>query len=162
VLGRNKLLFSAARALVREVNRANIPAAGRLEPVPVKGTVGGRRLGALTAVAVRYGLFLALAASVVAFFLPAAGRLGSGKAALELVVGVVLLLEGLLLVSNWHGGRWRLVRRWVERNETRSGRPTGMLDALRWRLFGYALFVLGLVWVAIGVVELGQGAIDLF
>jgi hypothetical protein len=37
-----------------------------------------------------------------------------------------------------------------------------MLDALRWRLFGYGLFLLGLVWVAVGVVELGQGAIDLF
>jgi len=162
VLGRSKLLLSAARLLVREVNRANIPAAGRLEPVPVKGTLGGRRRGTLAGVVVRYGLFLALLASVLAFFLPAADRLGQGKGILELVVGLVMLLEGLLLVGNWHGARWRLVRRFVERNEARSGAPTGMLDALRWRLFGYGLFVLGLVWVAIGVVELGQGATDLF
>jgi hypothetical protein len=162
VLARSKLLVSAARILAREVNRANVPAAGRLEPVPVRGTIGGRRRGTLAGVAVHYGLFLALAASVVAFFLPAADRLGQGKAILELVVGVVMLVEGLLLVANWHGARWRLVRRLVERSESRRGRPTGMLDARRWRLFGYALFVLGLVWIAGGVIELGQGSIDLF
>lgn len=162
MLGRSKLLLSAARVLAREVNRANIPAAGRLEPVPAKGTLGGRRRGTLAALAVHYGLYLALAASILAFFLPAADRLGQGKGVLELVVGAVMLLEGLLLVSNWHGARWRLVRRWVQRNEARSGAPTGMLDALRWRLFGYGLFLLGLVWVAVGVVELGQGATDLF
>ncbi len=162
MLGRSKLIISAARLLAREVNRAGIPAAGRLEPVPAKGTLGGRRRGTLAGLAVHYGLFLALAASALAFFLPAADRLGQGKAILELVAGVVLTLEGLLLVANWHGARWRLVRRFVERNEARSRRATGMLDAVRWRLLGYGLFALGLVWVAVGVVELGQGASDLF
>lgn len=161
MLGRSKLIISAARMLAREVNRAN-SAAGRLEPVPAKGTIGGRRRGALAGLAVHYGLFLALLASALAFFLPAAGRLGQGKPILELVVGVVLTLEGLLLVLNWHGARWRLVRRWVDSNEARGARPTGMLDAARWRLFGYALFLLGIAWVAVGVVELGQGATDLF
>jgi hypothetical protein len=162
VLGRSKLLVSAARLLAKEAHRANVPAAGRLEAVPAKGTIGGRRRGRIAGVVVHYGLFLALAASAVAFFLPAAGRLGQGKALGELVVGVILTVEGLLLVFNWHGARWRLVSRWVERNEARSNRPTGMLDAMRWRLFGYALFALGLAWVAVGVVELGQGASDLF
>jgi hypothetical protein len=162
VLGRSKLILSAARLLAREANRANIPAGGRLEPVPAKGTLGGRRRGSIAGLAVHYGLFLALLGSVLAFFLPAADRLGQGKGALELVVGVVLSLEGVLLVSNWHGARWRLVRRWVERNEARSNRPTGVIDAVRWRLFGYALFLLGIAWVAVGVVELGQGASDLF
>jgi hypothetical protein len=50
----------------------------------------------------------------------------------------------------------------VARQEAKTARTTGLFDALRWRLFGYALFALGLVWVGIGVIELGQGATDLF
>jgi hypothetical protein len=160
VLGRSKLVISAARLLAREVNRANIPAAGRLEPVPARGTTGHPRLGRIAGAVVHRGLIVAVAASALAFFLPALDSLGRGKPILELVVGAVLLLEGLLLVSNWHGARWRLVRRMVERNEAKSQRATGVLEAVRWRLFGYGLFALGLVWVAVGVVYLGQGATD--
>jgi hypothetical protein len=154
--GRNKALLSAARIVAKELRNAN-PPAGRLEAVPAKGIVGGERRGRALGLVVRYGLWLSVACSALAFFLPAADRLGDGKGALELVVGVVLTIEGLLLVSNWHGARWRLVRRWVER----QGGAPGMLDALRWRLIGYALFLVGLVWVAVGVIELGQGTIDL-
>jgi hypothetical protein len=154
--GRNKALIAAARYLVREVRRAELPA-GRVGAVPARGIAGGERRGRALGHVVRYGLYLAIAGSVLAFFLPAADRLGTAKAVLELCVGGVLLLEGLLLVSNWHGARWRLVQRWV----ANRGGAAGMLDALRWRLFGYALFGLGLVWVAVGVVYLGQGALDL-
>jgi hypothetical protein len=155
--GRNKLLLSAARMVAKEIGRAKSTAPSRLEPVPLKGITGGARRGALLGVAVRYGLWLSLAASALAFFLPAAGRLGTWKSVLELVVGAILTAEGLLLVSNWHGARWRLVRRLVGRQGA-----VGLLDAMRWRLFGYALFGLGLVWVGVGVIELGQGASDLF
>lgn len=153
--GRNKALIAAARYLVREVRRADLPA-GRVGAVPARGIAGGERRGRALGHVVRYGLYLGVVGSVLAFFLPAADRLGTAKAVLELVVGVVLALEGLLLVSNWHGARWRLVQRWV----AKRGGAVGMLDALRWRLFGYALFGLGLVWVAVGFVYLGQGALD--
>lgn len=158
--GRRKALLAAARVVARELKSAN-PPAGRLGAVPARGIAGGERRGRLLAVVVRYGLWLSLAASAVAFFLPAADRLGTTKGALEVVVGVILTIEGGLLVSNWHGARWRLVRGFVTRQEARSGRATGAFDALRWRLFGYTLFVLGLAWLAVGVIELGQGAADL-
>jgi hypothetical protein len=158
--GRSKLLISAARMAARELRRAN-PPVGAIQAVPAKGLTGGARRGRLLGLLVRYGLWLSVAGSVLAFFLPAADRLGTGKAVLELVVGVTLLLEGLLLVTNWHGARWRLVQRWVARQASVADRPTGVLDALRWRLFGYALFLLGLVWVGVGVIELGQGILDL-
>jgi hypothetical protein len=149
-------LIAAARYLVREARRAELPA-GRVQAVPTRGLAGGERRGRALGLVVRYGLYLAVVGSALAFFLPAAGRLGTAKPVLELCVGVVLTLEGLLLVSNWHGARWRLVQRWV----TKRGGAAGMLEALRWRLFGYALFGLGLVWVAVGVVYLGQGVLDL-
>jgi hypothetical protein len=154
--GRNKALFAAARYVARELRRAELPA-GRVQAVPARGIAGGERRGLLLGHVVRYGLWLAIVGTVLAFFLPAADRLGTAKAVLELAVGAVLLVEGLLLVSNWHGARWRLVQRWV----ASRGGAAGMLDALRWRLFGYALFALGLVWIAVGVVYLGQGALDL-
>jgi hypothetical protein len=158
--GRNKLLVSAARMVAKELGRAKAPElAGRLEPVPAKGIAGGERRGKLLGRAVRYGLWLSLVASGLAFFLPAADRLGTGKAVLELIVGAVLTAEGLLLVSNWHGARWRLVQHWVGRQG--RGQAVGLFDAVRWRLFGYALFALGLAWVGVGVIELGQGASDL-
>jgi hypothetical protein len=106
---------------------------------------------------VRYGLWLAVAGSVLAFFLPAAGRLGSWQGILELAVGVVLTAEGALLVSDWHGARRRLVQGWVDR----AGNPAGLLHALRFRTLGYLLFGLGLVWLAVGVIELGQGLLEL-
>jgi hypothetical protein len=153
---RKRTLLSAARLVAKELRRADLPA-GRVQAVPARGIAGGERRGRLLGHVVRYGLWAGAAATVLAFFLPAADRLGTAKAVLELVVGVVLTLEGLLLVSNWHGARWRLVQRWV----AKQGGATRMLDALRWRLFGYGLFGLGLVWVAVGVVYLGQGALDL-
>ena len=52
MLGRSKLALSAARLLAREVNRANIPAAGRIEPVPARGTAGHPRIGRIVGVAV--------------------------------------------------------------------------------------------------------------
>ena len=159
--GRNKLLLSAARMVAKELKGAKTPALpARLEAVPAKGLAGGARRGRALGVVVRYGLWLALAASAAAFFLtaPSAGStLGSGKAIAELAIGAILAVEGGLLVSNWHGARWRLVQRFV----ARQGGTPGMLDALRWRLFGYGLFALGLVWIGIGVIELGQGASDL-
>jgi hypothetical protein len=159
--GRNKLLVSAARVVAKELRGAKTPnLPGRLEPVPVKGLAGGARRGRVLGILVRYGLYASLASSAVAFFLTApsaSGRLGSGKGIVELAIGAIMAAEGLLLVSNWHGARWRLVQRWV----AKQGGTPGMLDALRWRLFGYALFALGLAWVGVGVIELGQGASDL-
>jgi hypothetical protein len=163
---RSQLLLRAARTVARELRKdggATLPASvGRLEPVPAKGTAGGVRLGRIVGFVVHYGLFLAIAASIVAFFVPALDRLGGTKTILELVVGAVMTIEGGLLVSNWHGARWRFVSRRVERSEARAGRPTGLFDALRWRLLGYALFAVGLAWIGLGVVMLGQGASDLF
>jgi hypothetical protein len=160
VLRRSRLLVSAARLLAREASRADLEALPKLEAVPSRGVGGGRRRGAAAGLVVHYGLYAALAATVVAFFLPAIERLDRGQTLVELVVGVVLTAEGGLLVSNWHGARWRLVRRRVERSERRRGGPGGGLDAVRWRLFGYALFGLGLAWLAVGVVVLGQAIVD--
>jgi hypothetical protein len=158
MLTRNKALISAARYVVREVRRANPPAARiGIDAVPARGLLGGERRGRLLGHVVRYGLWIGILCSALAFFLPAAGRLGTWKSVLEVVVGVVLTLQGLLLVSNWHGSRWRLIQRWV----ARQGGAVGLMDALRWRFVGYGLFVLGLVWIAVGVVYLGQGVLDL-
>ena len=163
---RSQLLLRAARTVARELGKEGGPAlpasVGRLEPVPAKGEAGGVRLGRVVGFVVHYGLFLAIGASLVAFFMPALDRLGETKTILELVVGTLMAVEGLLLVSNWHGARWRFVRRRVARSEARVGRPAGLFDALRWRLLGYALFGVGLAWIGLGAVMLGQGVSDLF
>jgi hypothetical protein len=159
--GRNKLLVSAARIVAKELRGAKAPTLpGRLDAVPAKGLAGGARRGRALGVAARYGLYASLACSAIAFFLTApsaSSTLGNGKGMIELAIGAIMAAEGLLLVSNWHGARWRLVQRWV----AKQGGATGILEAMRWRLFGYALFGLGLAWVGAGVIELGQGASDL-
>src|SRR4051794_8706781 len=156
-------MLSAARVVARELRRAG-PPVGRLDAVPQKGLAGGVRRGRALGALVRYGLWAAVVSSVAAFFLTAPGAgdvLGTWQPVLQVAIGVVLAGEGLLLVSNWHGARWRLVQRQAARQEAKSRQATGLFDALRWRLFGYALFALGLVWVGVGVIELGQGAADL-
>jgi hypothetical protein len=128
--------------------------------VPAKGEAGGVRLGRIVGSIAYYGLFIGIAASLVAFFLSAL-HTGDTKTILEFGVGTVLTVEGLLLVSNWHGARWRFVRRRVARSEARVGRPPGLVESLRWRLMGYVLFAVGLAWVGLGLVMLGQGVTDL-
>jgi hypothetical protein len=68
-------------------------------------------------------------------------------------IGLAMLLEGALLVTNWRGARhvaiWRLQRKRV---------PSGALASrIGWRLASPALQLLGLLWLAAGTLTAALG-----
>ena len=79
----------------------------------------------------------------------------------QLAVGVVLITEGLLLISDWQATRRLLLRRLYERFNGRDAPPPARLRLWRWKLFGQALVVVGLVWVTVGAFETAQAVRDL-
>ena len=164
---RKQLLLRAARTVARELRKDGGPTpADRGRPArarPGKGRAGGARIGRIVGFVVHYGLFLAIAASAVAFFMPALGGLGGAKAILELVVGVVHGRRGP--AARHELARRALAVRPAPRRAVGGARRApgeASFEALRWRLLGYAFFGVGLAWIALGVSMLGQGASDLF
>jgi hypothetical protein len=160
--GRTKLIVSAARIVARELGRANAPAQGalgKLDPVPAAAAAHGRFGGQWLAVLMHYGLFAALAASVLTFFASAVERGLSDRpfGIFQIVVGIVMAVEGFLAVTNWRGARRLLLLRM----HRRGGSPSSIFGAFRWRLIGAALFVVGVAWVAVGVMNFAQGIADL-
>ena len=87
----------------------------------------------------------------VHLFLPA----GKSVAVFQLVVGAVLLVEGLGLVMKSSPFRRLLLTRLAPK----SHRSRGRLRLAGWpRFVGAALTVLGLVWIGAGVLNLLRGA----
>jgi uncharacterized protein YjeT (DUF2065 family) len=161
--GRNRLIVSAVRIVARELGRAGenpqvTGALGKLDPVPAASADHDRFGGRGLAILMHYGLFLALASSVLAFFASAVERVLGDRpfGIFEIAIGVVMAVEGLLAVTNWRGARRLLLLRL----HRRAPAPSSIFGAFRWRLIGALLFVIGVVWVAVGAMEIAQGFAD--
>jgi hypothetical protein len=146
---RRTLVLKAARHVVREVAAAP----SRLEPLPrARPRRTDRALGLVT----HAGLYLAVAAAVVAFFSAALGH-GGWQGWLRIAIGAVLALEGALLATDWHGAR-RLL---LARLHARSSAPASFATALRWRALGLVLALAAVGAVCGGCVLIGFGVQDL-
>ncbi len=87
----------------------------------------------------------------VHLFLPA----GKGVSVFQLVVGAILVVEGLGLVIK----RFPFRRLLLMRLAARSHRSGSRLRRAGWpRLVGAALTVLGIVWIGAGVLNVLRGA----
>jgi hypothetical protein len=72
----------------------------------------------------------------------------------ELVLGVAMAIEGVLLATNWHGARKLALGRLQRR---RSGRQASLTSRIVWRLASPALELLGVVWVGAGALTAALG-----
>lgn len=152
--GRRRLIVTATRHLARELAAVR---PGTIEALPrARPRRGDRILGAV----VHVGFYLAIAAAVVAFFSAAIGH-GTWQGELRVAAGAALVLEGVLLASNWHGARRLLLGRLHARSTARNGPPASVVDVLRWRLFGPLLALVALAALCGGVVLVALGAQDL-
>jgi hypothetical protein len=148
--GRAILLGLGKEAQRRYRSRSRAP----VDPVPAASI----RRGALTR-AVYGAWFCGLAAFALVVltvdqFLPAGRAVGM----FQLVVGAILLVEGLGLVVERFPFR-RLLR---ARLTARSQRGGVSLRRAGWpRLVGAALTTLGIVWVGVGVLDVLRGALAL-
>lgn len=150
---RRTLLLRAARHLARELAAA--PA--RLEPLPRgRARRTDRALGLVT----HAGLYLAVAAVVVAFFSAAFGH-GTWQGEVRIGIGAVLAVEGGLLASDWRGARRLLLTRLHARAAARGAAPASFADVVRWRLLGPLLTLAALAAVCGGLVLIGFGVQDL-
>jgi hypothetical protein len=145
-----RVLQAAARELV---------APRREHPFAAPTTRRQRALGLV----VYYGFVLALVGSILAAFgLNFKAVSGAGWAPwAQLAVGVVLIVEGVLVVSDWRTARRLLLRRLYERFHGRDAPPPPRLRLWTWKLFGQALVLLGVVWITVGAFETAQAVRDL-
>lgn len=86
---------------------------------------------------------------VVAWILTILGS-GAWQSAVGVLSGAVMLVEGLVLASDWRGGRGLVVARLQERSLVRRRRLRRPVRAL----LGLALFVVGLAFVGSGVLAI--------
>ncbi|HSP73304.1 MAG TPA: hypothetical protein VLN26_13095 [Gaiellaceae bacterium] len=150
---RRSLMVSTVRYLARELSsaKAGIEALPRARP---------RRGDQVVGVVTHAGLYLAIAAAVVAFFSAAFGH-GTWQGEVRIAVGAILAIEGALLATNWRGARRLLLGRLHTRSTARSGPPTSFVDVLRWRLLGPLLAAVAFGAVCGGLVLVAMGAQDL-
>jgi hypothetical protein len=69
----------------------------------------------------------------------------------ELVLGVAMAAEGVLLATNWRGARRLTLGR------LRSGRQVSLRSRIVWRLASPALQLLGVVWIGAGMLTAALG-----
>jgi hypothetical protein len=120
-------------------------------------------IGALGAGLVPFGCALrqdgqrVLGSVVAAFGLNFKAVSGAGWAHwAQLGVGVVLIGEGVLLVSDWQAARRLLLRRLYERFHGRDAGKPPRLRLWYWKVLGQALVFAGIVWIAVGAFETAQ------
>ena len=75
---------------------------------------------------------------------------------LKLVLGVTVLVEGLLLLSDWRGAR-RLVLQQLQQRRARGGERHSLSTVVLRPLTSLALQVLGLVWLGAGTLAAARG-----
>jgi hypothetical protein len=69
----------------------------------------------------------------------------------ELVLGVAMTAEGVLLATNWRGARRLTLGR------LRSGRQVSLQSRVVWRLASPALQLLGVAWIGAGMLTAALG-----
>jgi hypothetical protein len=76
---------------------------------------------------------------------------------LKLVLGVTLVVEGLLLMSNWQGARGFVLQRIQQRRGARGGERPSFSGMLLRQLTSLGLQLLGLVWLGAGTLVAARG-----
>jgi len=76
---------------------------------------------------------------------------------LKLVLGVAMLVEGLLLVSDWRGARRLVLQRIQQRRGARGGERVSFPRVLLRQLSSLALQLLGLAWLGAGTLAVARG-----
>jgi hypothetical protein len=71
----------------------------------------------------------------------------------ELVLGVAMALEGVLLATNWRGARTLTLSRLRQRRQARES----LRSRIVWKLASPALELLGVVWVGAGALAAALG-----
>jgi hypothetical protein len=67
----------------------------------------------------------------------------------EVVLGLALAAEGVLLATNWRGARRLTVSR-LQRSRSGGGERASLKSRVGWRLASPALELLGIAWVGAG------------
>ena len=139
-------LFRLTPAAVRTVVRL-LAAPNAAAPLPV--ALPARRSERVLASVVHRGLQISALISVVLLLgLLAFDTHTAWLGAVKLAFGTTMLGEGVLLATNWRDARrLALSRLWSQRAWARS--PT--LTRLTWKLASPALQLLGVVWLAAGL-----------
>jgi hypothetical protein len=76
---------------------------------------------------------------------------------LKLVLGVVMVIEGLLLISDWRGARRVVLQRIQQRRGARAGERLSLSRLLLSQLSSLALQFLGLAWLGAGTLAAARG-----
>ena len=76
---------------------------------------------------------------------------------LKLVLGVTVLIEGLLLLSDWRGARRLVLQRLQQRRGARGDGRQSLSTVVLRPLTSLALQVLGLVWLGAGTLAAARG-----
>jgi hypothetical protein len=133
------------RALLRLARAPGAAAAAPLPPPP-RGSKRVLASAAHRGFQISVLISLALLAGLLALDTSSAWL-----ASVKLALGATMMAEGLLLASDWRGARgltlWRLRR---HRAHAR-GAPSSVLPRLAWKLASPALQLLGLIWLAAGL-----------
>jgi hypothetical protein len=160
-----KIAVIAARSLVRntkastrsEIARSTVRAVGRGTeairlPAPEELT---RRRDRTLARAASWGFVLCSIVTVLAIL----GGLALKSRAPWLVAtktsfGVVMLVEGVLLMTDWRGTRRLLLHR-IRSRYTAPGQKETLRQSLYWRAARPALGVIGFAWFCLGLLIVG-------
>lgn len=74
----------------------------------------------------------------------------------ELVLGLTMAAEGVLLAANWRGARGLTLER-LQRRRTRRQARASLRSRLVWRLASPALQLLGVAWIGAGMLTAALG-----
>lgn len=80
---------------------------------------------------------------------------------LKLGLGLIMLAEGLLLLSDWRGAR-RLVSLRIQQHRGRAGQRPSLSGLFVRQLTSFSLQVLGLAWLGGGTLAAASGAQQIF
>ncbi len=76
---------------------------------------------------------------------------------LKFVLGVTMVVEGLLLLSDWRGARRLVLQRIQQRRGARGGERLSLSRLLLRQLTSLALQLLGLAWLGAGTLAAARG-----
>jgi uncharacterized protein YjeT (DUF2065 family) len=146
-----RIAAATARMLGEQVRRAG-------EVQPAAPSLPPSRSDRVVALAGYWGFNAALLLSAAL----ALGFLTIGSNAvwlgwLKVVLGVTLVVEGLLLLSDWRGARRLVLQRIQQRRGARGGERPSFSRLILRQLTSLALQLLGLVWLGAGTLVAARG-----
>jgi hypothetical protein len=140
------------RAVLRLAEASGATAGKRFAPPT------GRSERALAAVAHRGFQISLLISAAFVFGLLALDTHAVWLGSVKLALGATITGEGILLATDWRGARrftlWRLRRQRGHSDHSRSSIPA----RLAWKLASPALQLLGVIWLAVGLVTAASAA----